>query len=123
MPVGLTAFQANAFLTSLPSVWVKLYTGDPGATGGVNASTETGRRALTLLTASGGQRAMTTPNPSWTSWSAGTATISHIGIFDSVGPTGGNCLWTGSLTLSKTVSNGDTLTLTSLTFTLTPLAS
>jgi hypothetical protein len=27
------------------------------------------------------------------------------------------------LTLSKTVSNGDTLTLTSLTFTLTPLAS
>jgi hypothetical protein len=56
---------------------------------------------------------------SWSSWSAGTETISHISIWDNV--SAGNVLWTGALSSSKTVNNGDTLNITSLTAALTPL--
>ena len=125
MAVGLTSFQAQAFLTSLPAtVYVKLHKNspgpDPGAAGATSPSVETTRKAVTLAAASGGTRSAST-QPSWTSWTAGTETISHISIWDAL--TAGNCLWTGALSSSKTVSNGDTLTLTSLSFSLTPLAA
>jgi len=113
--LGATAFSAPA------TTAVKLHTGDPGSAGTSNVSAETTRKALTWSAASTGSKAITTTLPSWTSWSAGSETISHISVWDST--TAGNFLFSVALTSSKAITNGDTLNLTSLTFAFTPIAA
>jgi hypothetical protein len=113
--LGGTAFTAPA------TTAVKLHTGDPGAAGTANASANTTRPALTWSAASAGSKAITSTLPSWASWAAGTETISHMGVWDST--TAGNFLYSFALTASKTVTNGDTLNLTSHTISLTPIAA
>lgn len=113
--LGGTAFTAPG------TTAVKLHTGDPGSAGTSNTSAETTRKALTWSAASSGSTAITSTLPSWASWSAGSETISHISVWDST--TAGNFLFSAALTTSKSVTNGDTLNLTSLTFALTPLAA
>lgn len=112
--MGGTAFTAPA------TVYVKLHTADPGSAGTTAASANTTRAAVTWSAASGGSKAMS-GTLSWASWAAGTETISHISIWDN--STAGNFLWSGALSASKTVNNGDTLNITSLTLALTPLAA
>ena len=130
MTVGLsTANLANKWLDMLAgtafsapgTTAVKLHTGDPGSAGTANASAETTRKALTWSAASSGSKAITSTLPSWTPWSAGSETISHISVWDAT--SGGNFLFSVALTVSKGVTNGDTLSLTSLTFALAPLAA
>jgi hypothetical protein len=110
-----TSFAAGA------TTAVKLHTGDPGSAGTSNASAETTRKALTWSAASSGSKAITTTLPQWATWSAGSETISHISVWDST--TAGNFLFSAALTASKSITNGDTLNLTALTFALTPLAA
>lgn len=110
--LGGTAFTAPT------NTYVKLHTGDPGSAATANTSAETTRKAITWSAAASGSKSMS-GTLSWTSWAAGTETISHISIWDN--STAGNVLWTGSLSSSKTVNNGDTLNITSLTAALTPL--
>lgn len=112
--LGGTAFSAPA------TTAVKLHTGDPGSAGTANASAETTRKALTWSSAASGSKAITTTLPSWL-WAAGNETITHISVWDST--TAGNFLFSAALTASKSVTNGDTLNLTALTFALTPLAA
>ena len=130
MTAGLsTANLANKLLDTLSNtsfaagatLYVKLHTGDPGASAASNASAETTRKALTWSAASSGSKAITSTLPSWASWSAGSETISHISVWDA--STSGNFLFSVALTASKSITNGDTLNLTSLTFALTPLAA
>ena len=45
---------------------------------------------------------------SFTATGADYGTVTHMGIFDA--SSGGNLLWHGALTASKTVADGDTLT-------------
>jgi hypothetical protein len=129
MAVGLsTANLANKWLdmmgatafTAPTNVYVKLHTGDPGSAGTSNASGTTTRAVVTWSAASAGSKAMS-GTLSWASWAAGTETISHISIWDN--STAGNFLWSGALAASKTVNNGDTLQITALTLSLTPLAA
>lgn len=112
--LGGTAFTAPT------TTAVKLHTADPGAAATNGASSVTTRPALTWAAASGGSKAITTTLPSWASW-AGTSpeTVSHISVWDST--TAGNVLFTAVLAASKTITTGDTFTLSSLTFGLTPL--
>ncbi len=110
--LGGTAFTAPT------NTYVKLHTGDPGSAATANASASTTRKQITWSAAASGSKSMS-GTLSWTSWAAGTETISHISIWDNV--SAGNVLWTGSLSSSKTVNNGDTLNITSLTAALTPL--
>lgn len=130
MTVGLhTTNLANKLLDALsntnPSLGatphVKVHTGDPGSAGTSNASAETTRKALTWAAAASGSKAITTTLPSWATWSAGSETISHISVWDA--STAGNFLFSAALTVSKAITNGDTLNLTTLTFALTPLAA
>lgn len=130
MTVGLsTANLANKWLdmlggtafTAPTTTYVKLHTADPGASGATAASAETTRKALTWSAASSGSKAITSTLPSWASWSAGSETITHISVWDA--STAGNFLFSVALTASKSVTNGDTLNLTSLTFALSPLAA
>lgn len=129
MTTGLnTANLANKWLdmlggtafTAPTGAYVQLHTGDPLAAGTTAASSETTRDQITWSAASGGSKAMS-GTLEWASWSAGTETISHISIWDAA--SSGNFLWSGALTASKTVNDGDTLQITSLTVSLTPLAA
>lgn len=113
--LGATAFTAPA------TTAVKLHTGDPGSAGTANASAETTRKALTWSAASAGSKAITTTLPQWATWTAGSETITHISVWDST--TAGNFLFSAALTASKSVTNGDTLNLTALTFAFTPIAA
>src|SRR5690349_9890279 len=109
MTVGLHAVNlANKWLdmlagtafTAPTTTAVKLHTGDPGSAGTANASAETTRKALTWSAASAGSKAITTTLPSWTSWSVGTETISHISVWDAT--SAGNFLFSAALSTSKT---------------------
>lgn len=128
MATGLaTANLANKVLDHLRGgtawtqpggLYIKLHTGDPGAAGTANASAVTGRQAATFSAASGGAIALSN-SPAFAMTSS--ETISHISVWDA--STGGNFLWSCALTSSKSVSNGDTLTFTTLGVSLTPLAA
>lgn len=129
MTVGLSAANlANKWLDMLaataftaPSTTaVKLHTADPGSAGTTAASANTTRVALTWSAASAGSKAISN-TPQWAAWASGTETITHISIWDST--TAGNFLFSVALTTSKTVTNGDTLTLSSMSFALTPIAA
>jgi hypothetical protein len=102
--------------------FVKLHTnaGDPGAAGTANASANTTRVAVTFSAASAGACASSN-TPSWASWASGTETIAHISVWDA--STAGTFLYSATLTTARTVNNGDTLTLSSLSVSLAPLAA
>lgn len=118
--------------TAPAAVYVQLHTGAPGDAGtsnisAIHTSANTARVAVTFSAASGGSMSSSAA-VDFTSWpSAGNnETISHISIWDSTGvvssafsSSNGNCLWNGSITGgSKTLTTGDTLSITSLTLTL-----
>ena len=129
MAAGLaTTTLANAILNHLaggtawtqPSgIYIKLHTGNPGAAGTSAAAAVTTRSQATFGSAASGALALTGTNPSWTM--TATETITHVSAWDA--STSGNFLWSAQLSASKAVVDGDTLTLTSLGFSLTPLAS
>jgi hypothetical protein len=99
--------------------YVKLHTGDPGSAGTANASAVTTRSLATSAASSGGSRSLTGTLPTWSM--TATETITHISIWDA--STAGNFLHSIALTTSKSVVNGDTLTLATLTESVAPLAA
>jgi hypothetical protein len=100
--------------------YVKLHTADPGASAANAASANATRVAVTFGASASG--VVTSSNtPSWATWAAGNETITHISVWDA--STAGTFLYSVALTVSKAVTNGDTLNLTSLTAALTPLAA
>lgn len=101
--------------------FVKLHTGDPGAAATANVSSVTTRPSLTFSAAATGAVASSN-TPQWTSW-AGTSpeTVTDISVWDAA--TVGTYLYSIALTASKTVQTGDTLTLTTVTVSLAPLAA
>lgn len=131
MTVGLAANPvANAMLdlfgNASSSGWAtpfaKLHTGDPGAAGTTAASAETTRKALSFSAASAGSKAATgSPVATWTAWSAGTETISHLSIWTA--STAGTFLGSIAAAASKVVNNTDTLNLTALTLSVATLAA
>lgn len=118
---------AGTSFTAPAAIFVKLHTGIPGV-GASNVSSVTTRPAITFgaSTAVSTTQTITSSGtaPSWTSW-AGTSpeTITHVSFWDNA--TAGNFLWSAALTVSKTMSTGDTLNLTTggTTLSLTPIAS
>jgi len=122
MTVGIAAASANSLLdTLLTTNYIKLHTGDPGAAGATAASANTTRVVATFAAASGGSKALNGTLPAWAAWAAGNETITHISIWDAI--TAGNFKLSVALTTGKAVTNGDTLTLNTLTATLSPIAA
>lgn len=129
MTVGLSAANtANKLLETIGRtgttftagvLYVKLHTGDPGATAASNASAVTTRYAATFSAASAGSMALSSMGGTWSM--TATETISHISLWDN--STAGNFLWSVALTASKSVVSGDTLSLTSLTLAFSPIAA
>ena len=99
---------------SVASTYVKLHTGDPGEAGTSNAASNTSRQSASWSAASSGSKA-TSATITWTNVST-TETYSHWSLWDNA--TAGNCLWSGALSTSASVTAGDTFQITSLTLTL-----
>jgi hypothetical protein len=93
-----------------PTAWyLALFTAAPSDSGGGTEVSTGGysRQTIAFSAASGG----TTSNSadvSFTATGANYGTVTHIGIFDA--SSGGNLLWHGAMTASKTVEDGDTIT-------------
>lgn len=101
---------------AVTTCYVKLHLADPGEDGTTSPAAETTRKAVSWSAAASGSMA-TSATLTWTNVST-TETYSHWSMWDTVGPTGGNCLWTGALSSSAAVTAGDTFEITSLTLTL-----
>ena len=94
--------------------YLKLHTGDPGEDGTSNAASNTSRQSIVFASATSGSMA-TSSSATWTNVST-TETYTHWSLWDA--STSGNCLWTGALSSSASVTAGDTFQITSLTLTL-----
>lgn len=130
MTVGIAAATLNAWLDaycrntaySQPAAfWVKLHTGDPGSAGTANAAANTTRQQATFSAASGGANA-TSADLTWTNVS-NTETYSHVSFWTA--STSGTFLGSDDLAASKSVTAGDTFTISSgsLTIAITPVAA
>lgn len=117
MPVGFTTYYGNASLNHLrggtafaqpAGLFVKLHTGDPGASGTANAAGNTTRQQATFGTAASGGSMANTVQVQWTAVSTA-ETYSHASIWDAA--TAGNCLWTGAIASPVPVTVGATFTM------------
>lgn len=129
MTVGLSATNlANSLLNTVrgtsfsnAATYVAIHTDDPGSAGTSNASAgSTARSQVTFSAASGGSISLTGTQPTWTN--GGTSeTIKAISVWSA--SSGGNFLWSATLSNQKAWASGDTLTLTSCGLSLSPLAA
>jgi len=94
-----------------PTAWyVALYTAAPSDSGGGTEVSGNGyaREAVTFAAATTpGGTTSNTGAVTFTASGGNWGSITHIGIHDAV--SGGNLLWHGAMTASKTVNDGDTL--------------
>lgn len=94
-----------------PTAWyVALYTVAPSDSGGGTEVSGGGyaRQTVTFAAATSGTGTTSnTGDVSWTASGAAFGTVVAIGIHDAV--SGGNLLWHGNMTASKTIADGDTL--------------
>jgi hypothetical protein len=107
--------------TVTTNVFVKLHIGDPGSAGASNAAVgSTTRPAITWAASSSGSIAMNGTAPSWTN--GGTSeTLSHVSFWDA--SSAGNFLGSGALSSTQAWASGNTYTLSTQTWSLTPLAA
>ena len=99
--------------TSAPSaVYLALHTADPTDAGsGAEVANANGyaRQAITFAAASSGSAASSSAEEFTANSSGGFGTVTHFGIWDSASHQGGNMLYHGALTASKTIAANDTL--------------
>ena len=93
-----------------PTAWyLALFTAAPSDSGGgTEVSTGAYARQTIAFSAASGGVTSNSADVSFTASGANYGTVSHIGIFDA--SSGGNLLWHGAMTASKTVEDGDTIT-------------
>lgn len=108
MAVGWSTAEANDAIDALLAsyTWVKLHTGDPGASGASNAATETTRKQATWSAASSGH-ADNTGALTWTNV-AGTEDFTHFSLWTA--STAGTFGFSGTIT-ANAVTAGDTFTI------------
>jgi hypothetical protein len=111
----LDMLSATAF-TAPTTTYVALHLADPTDTGTVSPAANTSRQAVTWAAAANpaGTKAISA-TLTWTSVST-TEVYTHWSLWDA--STAGNCLWTGALSASASVTAGDTFQITALTLTL-----
>lgn len=130
MTVGISATAlANVWLnilrnttgTAIATVFVQLHTADPGVAGTTGVSVgSTTRNSITWNAASGGSMTLSAMGGSWTN--GGTSeTISHISFWTA--STAGTFLGSAALTASQAWASGNTFSLNSCTWSLTPIAA
>ena len=120
----LDTLEGTAF-TAPAGFWVQLHIGDPGAAGTANAASVTTRRQVTAAdfnAASGGIKS-TVANPvQWINWAGSSEKITHVSFWSEATGTV-RFLGSGAAGVGKDVVAGDTLRMTALSFTITPVAA
>ena len=108
--------------------YVALHTADPGAVGTTSPTTGTVSATRVVITYGAITTVSTTRSitssgtaPSWAVWDGGSVSISHISVWSAI--TAGNFLFSAVLTTPKSITAGDTFTLSSLTFALGNVAA
>lgn len=129
MAEGLSAYLGDKWLqmlggtayTAPGAVYIGLHTGNPGASGTSAVSSVTTRMAVTWGTAAAGAVAESN-TPTWSSW-AGTngEVVTDISCWDA--STSGNFLFSALLAASKTMATGDTIEITALSVSMSPMAA
>lgn len=108
----LLDFLMTSGTATRPTAWyVALYTAAPSDSGGGTEVSTGGYARQSVAFNAASSPGGTTSNSgevSFTATGADYGTVTHMGIFDA--SSGGNLLWHGALTASKTVADGDTLT-------------
>lgn len=112
---------AGTTFTAPAALWSQLHTGDPGASGTANVSSTTTRQSAAWAAPSGASMALSTV-PSWTSW-AGTNGEVVAGTSTWSAATVGTFYKSAQFTVAKTVNTGDTISVSTFTFSLAPLAA
>lgn len=124
MTVGISTAHANSTLDTMGAAYthLALHTADPGASGTTSASSVTTRAAVTWASASGGSKLANGTLPSWASW-AGTngEVVSHVSFWNA--SSAGTFARSAALSSTVTMNTGNTLNITGITVTLTPLAA
>jgi len=127
MSTGLsTAFAAlilgalETGTASLASKWIQLHTGDPGASGTTFVSDEDTRKEIEWGTPADGAVAVTN-SPEWTGWSAGAEVLNYLSVWSTI--TAGLFRFSAALSTPRSVNDGDTVRLNSLTFAFVPIAA
>jgi len=108
--------------TVVAGTFVKLHIGDPGAAGANNAAAGSTTRVAVTQAASAAGSALTmngTP-PAWTN-AATNEVLTHISIWSA--SSAGNFLYSAQLTTPQAWVNGNVYTLSSLTYSIGPLAA
>lgn len=100
------------------NTYLKLHLGDPGEDGTLNPAANSVRQVVLWATASSPAGTIATSGAVTWSNVPNAESYSHWTLWDSVGPTGGNCLWIGALSSVAAVQIGDTFQITNLTLTL-----
>lgn len=124
MAIGFAASVINGWLDgtfATATCWVKLHTADPGAAGATAAAVgDATRKQATMAAASAGSKAASASVGPWTN--GGTSeTISHISLWTA--STAGTFNGSGALGASQAWASTNTLTLTALTVSITPVAA
>lgn len=117
--VILEHLRGGTAWTKPTALYAQLHTGNPGASGTTAVSSVSTRNTVTFGAASNAAIALTGTAPVWNM--TGTETISGISVWSAA--TAGTFLWSAALSASKTVANGDTLTLQSCGLAFNTLAS
>lgn len=130
MTTGLAATTlANKWLDLLRGVaftapaaqYARLHTGDPGALGTANqAAGDTTRKAITFAAAAAGAMAQNGTAPSWTNGGT-TETLRAVSVWDAA--TGGNFLYSFLASAEKAWGTGDTVVVSGVTFSLSPITA
>ena len=112
---------AGVTFTAPATQAAKLHTGDPGSAGANNAAVgDATRKTIGYGAAASGSMTLSTTAPVWTN--GGTSeTLTDISVWDAT--SAGNFQYSAQLSASQAWASGNTFTLTSLTFSLTPLAA
>lgn len=127
MAPGISSYLANKIMdhtfrgvafTAPTTVYAKMHTGNPGASGTSAASSQTLRLATTFGAASAGAISMSNA-PEFTL--TGTEEISHISFWDAA--TGGNFLWSAAATAPKVGSVDDIIRVATGALSIGPVAS
>ena len=124
MTAGFAAAIVNNWLDTdfaTASLFVKLHTADPGASGATAAAAgDTTRKQATMAAASAGSKASSASVGPWTN--GGTSeTLTHISLWSA--STAGTFKGSAALSSSQAWANTNTFTLTTLTIAITPIAA
>lgn len=123
MTVGASATNANSLVDSITGAggggFLQFHTGDPGAAGTANSGSAT--RVAIAWPASSSGTATQTGTATFASWTGGSVTLSHFSLWSA--SSGGTFRGSGAFAVARAVINGDSLNVSGIVVSASPVAA